>query len=193
MPCQSELIDEFTEGHKAQTTMPELLEAQQERLIRIKNATFTWGSPKGDATPGFNLHVPDITFAKGKINLITGPTGSGKSSLLKSLVGELHMIPNQGSFYHLPREGGVSYAAQESWLLSETLKDNILFAEPYEEERYKAVLEACALEADLELLDDGDETEIGEKGVTLSGGQKARVTLARAVYSPTEVVLLDGE
>ena len=77
--------------------------------------------------------------------------------------------------------------------MSETLKDNILFGEEYDDIRYRQVLRACALEPDLKLLDDGDQTEIGEKGVTLSGGQKARVTLARAVYSKTAVVLLDGE
>lgn len=87
----------------------------------------------------------------------------------------------------------MSYAAQESWCLSESIKDNILFGDVLDEERYNAVIRDCGLEPDLRLLDDGDLTEIGEKGVTLSGGQKARVTLARAVYARSEVVLLDGE
>jgi ABC-type transport system involved in cytochrome bd biosynthesis fused ATPase/permease subunit len=77
--------------------------------------------------------------------------------------------------------------------MSESIKVNILFGEPYDEERYRKTIMACGLEPDLKLLDDGDETEIGEKGVTLSGGQKARITLARAVYCKTDVVLLDGE
>lgn len=93
----------------------------------------------------------------------------------------------------MPREGGVSYAAQESWCLSETIKANIIFGEPYDAERYQQVVSACGLEPDLKLFDDGDETEIGEKGVTLSGGQKARITLARAVYCKTDIVLLDGK
>jgi ABC-type bacteriocin/lantibiotic exporter with double-glycine peptidase domain len=108
-------------------------------------------------------------------------------------VGELHLIPDHDSFFHLPRDGGVSYAAQESWCLSETIQQNIIFGEPYDAERYKQVIKACGLETDLTLFDDGDQTEIGEKGVTLSGGQKARVTLARAVYSKTAIVLLDGK
>lgn len=108
-------------------------------------------------------------------------------------MGELHLTPNDGAFFHLPREGGVSYAAQESWCLSETIKDNILFGDPYDADRYQQVIRDCGLETDLKLFDDGDETEIGEKGVTLSGGQKARVTLARAIYSKSAIVLLDGE
>jgi len=86
----------------------------------------------------------------------------------------------------------VSYAAQESWCMSDTIKENILFGEPLDAERYQRVIADCGLRTDLDLFDDGDETEIGEKGVTLSGGQKARITLARAVYSKTDVLLLDG-
>ena len=77
--------------------------------------------------------------------------------------------------------------------MSESIKDNIIFGEPYDFARYKAVIRACGLETDLTLFEHGDQTEIGEKGITLSGGQKARITLARAVYSETAIVLLDGK
>ena len=77
------MVDEFTEGFKATTTSEEELEAQQEGLIRFKNATFSWGSASGNDTPDFKLRISDLTFVKGKVNLITGPTGCGKSSLLK--------------------------------------------------------------------------------------------------------------
>ena len=187
------MIDEYEQGEMASIKPQAQLEAEEQDLIRIQDATFAWGSASGETTPGFSLRIPDLTFAKDRINLITGPTGSGKSSLLKALVGELHFIPGENGFFHLPRSGGVSYAAQESWCMNETIKDNILFGEPYDELRYRRVLRDCALEADLKLFDDGDETEIGEKGITLSGGQKARVTLARAVYSPSKIVLLDGQ
>ena len=114
--------------------------------------------------------------------------------IIQALIGELHFSPQSPSdFFHLPRSGGVSYAAQESWCLSETIKDNILFGDEFDAERYAAVIRDCGLEPDLRMLDDGDQTEIGEKGVTLSGGQKARVTLARAVYAKSDVVLLDGK
>ena len=77
--------------------------------------------------------------------------------------------------------------------MSETIKENILFGEPYDADRYQQVVHDCGLETDMTLFEDGDETEIGEKGVTLSGGQKARITLARAIYTMSDVVLLDGE
>lgn len=77
--------------------------------------------------------------------------------------------------------------------MSESIKDNILFGQPFDQERYQKTLHDCGLEPDLKLFEDGEDTEIGEKGITLSGGQKARVTLARAVYSRSDVVLLDGE
>ncbi len=77
------MIDEFAEGNQVKPVIPEHIQAQQAGLIRIKNAIFTWGSSKGESTPDFQLTVPDVTFSRGKINVIAGPTGSGKSSLLK--------------------------------------------------------------------------------------------------------------
>jgi ABC-type bacteriocin/lantibiotic exporter with double-glycine peptidase domain len=199
------MIDEFTEGETAVIKSREQLEAEEQGLIRLKDANFHWSSIGGSSTPGFSIHIPDLTFVKGKINLISGPTGSGKSTILKvclpfktlmltkkALIGELHFEKRPGAFFHLPREGGVSYAAQESWCMSESIKDNILFGEPFDQDRYRKTIHDCGLEPDLKLFDDGENTEIGEKGITLSGGQKARVTLARAVYSRTEIVLLDG-
>ncbi|KAH7877954.1 P-loop containing nucleoside triphosphate hydrolase protein [Lentinula edodes] len=104
----------------------------------------------------------------------------------------MHFAPmSDDAWFNLPRSGGIAYAAQESWVLNETIRDNILFGLPYDEDRYEKVIKQCALERDLTLFAAGDQTEIGEKGLTLSGGQKARLTLARAVYSKSSILLLD--
>ena len=162
------------------------------------DASFRWSSEvdSGTLTPSrrtFTLRVPgELRFARGGFNLIVGPTGSGKTSLLMALLGEMHFTPSApGGWYNLPRSGGVAYVAQESWVQNETIRDNILFGSEYDPDRYAKVIYACALERDLSLFDAGDRTEVGEKGLTLSGGQKARLTLARAIYSSADVVLLD--
>ena len=109
-----------------------------------------------------------------------------------ALLGELHYIPSgPDSWFNLPRENGVAYAAQESWVQNETIRDNILFGSEYDETRYRKVIHQCGLSTDLTLFEAGDKTEVGEKGLTLSGGQKARVTLARAVYSQAQILILD--
>ncbi|TDL17911.1 P-loop containing nucleoside triphosphate hydrolase protein [Rickenella mellea] len=167
-------------------------------VIGFNAGTFSWtdinnSQPTKPATRIFRLHFDgEIIFKRGGINLIIGPTASGKTSLLMALLGEMYYKPHgPGSWFNLPRDGGIAYAAQESWVLNETVKENILFGSPYDEQRYQKVLKQCALERDLSLWEAGDQTEIGEKGLTLSGGQKARVTLARALYSPAEILLLD--
>ncbi|PIL29334.1 ATP-binding cassette transporter [Ganoderma sinense ZZ0214-1] len=198
----TELIDEFTEPEsEAAALLLAPVPEQHQNAIGIRHASFTWAndSAKLAVTPGgtrrrmFMLRVDeDLFFKRGKLNLIVGPTGSGKTSLLMALLGEMHYIPaGPDSFVNLPREGGVAYAAQESWVQNDTIKNNIVFGAPFHEVRYKKVLKQCALERDLSLFDAGDQTEVGEKGITLSGGQKARVTLARAVYSSAEILLLD--
>ncbi|KAJ3743110.1 P-loop containing nucleoside triphosphate hydrolase protein [Lentinula detonsa] len=167
--------------------------------IGFCHASFSWSKDKDNDrsnTPlsrRFILKIDDkLFFKKNCLNLITGPTGSGKTSLLLALLGEMSFIRSgPDSCFYLPRDGGVAYAAQESWVQNETIKSNILFASEYNEARYKEVIRVCGLERDLELLEAGDDTEVGEKGLTLSGGQKARLTLARAVYSSASILLLD--
>ncbi|CCM01503.1 uncharacterized protein FIBRA_03559 [Fibroporia radiculosa] len=195
---KTELLDQYSLDSKdADLVLPPALYSDE--AIGIKNASFTWASTNdGSSTPGtprrnFTFRVEDeVKFQQGKINLIIGPTGSGKTSLLMALLGEMHYIPSgPDSFVNLPRAGGVAYAAQESWVQNETIRDNILFGQPYDEVRYNKVIDQCGLRRDLSLFEAGDQTEVGEKGLTLSGGQKARITLARAVYSPAQILLLD--
>ncbi|PIL29150.1 ATP-binding cassette transporter [Ganoderma sinense ZZ0214-1] len=146
----------------------------------------------------FELRDINVLFPEGELTLVTGPTASGKTALLMALLGELTtlegrivMSKNASKVDEHGLSHTISYAAQSPWLRHQSIKDNILFGYPYDEERYKAVVECCALKPDLDILEDGDATEIGARGVSLSGGQKARVALARAVYSPTKYVLLD--
>ncbi|KAI0291829.1 hypothetical protein BC826DRAFT_1105763 [Russula brevipes] len=196
----TELLDEYADVEKGSERVMLTDASHFDRdVIGFQNASFTWSNDDlndGTFTPSgrkFTLRVDgELLFKRGCFNLIIGPTGSGKTSLLMALLGEMHFIPmTPDAWYHLPRSGGVSYAAQESWVQNETIRDNILFGAPYDEERYKKVIYQCGLLRDLSLFDAGDKTEVGEKGLTLSGGQKARITLARAVYSSAEILILD--
>lgn len=170
---------------------------EESDLIGFRDAVFAWSNEsRGSLTPSkrkFRLRIDgEVYFQHGRINLVVGPTGSGKTSILMALLGEMHFTPSgPTSWFNLPRKGGVAYAAQESWVQNETIRTNILFGAPYDEIRYKKVLYQCALERDLTLFEAGDQTEVGEKGLTLSGGQKARITLARAIYSSANTLLLD--
>ncbi|KAF5334423.1 hypothetical protein D9758_017869 [Tetrapyrgos nigripes] len=172
--------------------------------IGFCNATFTWSNDSEDSTmtPSccrFQLHIERLLFKRGCINLIIRPTGCGKTSMLMVLLSEMHFVQTHpDSWYNLPRDKGVVYAAQESWVQNATIKENIVFRSEFDEERYKKVLYQCTLEQDLTLFEAGDATEVGdvklaplEKVLTLGGGQKARIMLARAVYSDAEIILLD--
>ncbi|KAJ7776222.1 P-loop containing nucleoside triphosphate hydrolase protein [Mycena metata] len=192
---QTELLDSFTSNDAPATVIAD--EAPSEP-IGFRDAIFSWANDDdadGTLTPSsrrFILRIEGELLFKSGFNLVVGPTGSGKTSLLMALLGEMHLIQSSpASWFNLPRQGGVSYAAQESWVLNDTIKNNILFNTPLDEQRYRKVIYQCCLERDLELFDAGDETEVGEKGLTLSGGQKARVTLARSVYANSQVVILD--
>ncbi|KAJ7035492.1 hypothetical protein C8F04DRAFT_1221175 [Mycena alexandri] len=146
----------------------------------------------------FELKDLSVLFPEGKLSVITGPTASGKTALLLALMGEMTLLPGgriiMSKSNTVDEHGnthGIAYAAQSPWLRHQSIKDNILFDSPLDQERYDAVVKCCALEPDFDMLEDGDSTEIGEKGVSLSGGQKARVALARAVYARKQYVLLD--
>ncbi|RKP09485.1 P-loop containing nucleoside triphosphate hydrolase protein [Thamnocephalis sphaerospora] len=175
--------------------------------IAIQDAAFCWTPPGNVAismdasanAPSFQLQNINVEFLPGELNIIAGPTGSGKTSLLLALLGE--MPRTQGCVY-LPRHyvpynehgaptSNIAYVAQQAWLQNLSIRDNILFGQPFNHARYQQVLYACALKRDIEALAAGDRTQIGERGITLSGGQKQRVALARAVYSPADHLLLD--
>ncbi|RSM08247.1 hypothetical protein CDV31_008255 [Fusarium ambrosium] len=136
------------------------------------------------------LHGVSFQIPRGGLTVITGKTGSGKSTLIKALLGEAPVISGEASL----RSNGpetISYASQAPWLRNSTIRDNILFGAPFVSKRYNEVARAVALHVDFRLLPDGDQTTVGEVGSSLSGGQKARVALARAVYANTDLVVLD--
>lgn len=191
--------------------------------IVLSSATFAWprdetaftneltiNAVSNAATPktAFTLADLNLRFPKGKLSLICGRLGSGKSLLLAGLLGEADLLtghvvcprsaPDAMSkrSAKLPEDiwiipNMVAYVPQQAWLQNASIKENIVFSSPWDAERYQQVIEACSLLNDLDILEDGDETEVGEKGLNLSGGQKARVSLARAVYSRAGVLLLD--
>ncbi|KAL7752374.1 hypothetical protein RI367_002420 [Sorochytrium milnesiophthora] len=117
---------------------------------------------------------------------ITVQQGTGKSSLLYAILGEMHKRAGQVNV-----NGKIAYVAQQAWIMNGTVRDNILFGSVYDEKRYRQTLEACSPMSDLAILEQGDMTPIGDKGVNLSGGQRARVSLARAVYADADIYLLD--
>ncbi|XP_023212683.1 multidrug resistance-associated protein 4-like, partial [Centruroides sculpturatus] len=118
--------------------------------------------------------------------IVVGPVGSGKTSLLMSILGEIPI-----TFGKVSVKGKIAYASQEPWVFNATIKENILFEEKYQEEKYKKILHITALEKDISLFPKGDLTVVGERGVIMSGGQKARINLARALYIDADIFLLD--
>uniref|UniRef100_A0A673B7T4 ATP-binding cassette, sub-family C (CFTR/MRP), member 8 n=1 Tax=Sphaeramia orbicularis TaxID=375764 RepID=A0A673B7T4_9TELE len=157
---------------------------------------FTWT----DGPP--TLSNVDIKIPFGKLTMIVGQVGCGKSSLLLAALGEMQRISGQvtwnsptdrdaASDGDIRKRGAVAYASQKPWLLNASLVENITFEMPMIKPRYKAVVEACSLQPDIDILPQGDQTEIGERGIILSGGQKQRISVARALYQQTNVVFLD--
>ncbi|CAG9839258.1 unnamed protein product [Diabrotica balteata] len=150
--------------------------------ITLRNATSTWKQMNIVPTiSDINLHI-----TPGKLCCVVGKVGSGKSSLLQILTKELPLLNGEMNI-----TGKVSYASQEPWLFASNVKSNILFGKPLLKDRYQEVVKVCCLEQDFIQLPYGDKTLVGERGTSLSGGQKARVSLARAVYTDADIYLFD--
>ncbi|CAN6604830.1 ATP-dependent bile acid permease [Trichomonascus vanleenenianus] len=174
--------------------------ASSAKQVAFENATLAWSG----GHKSFKLSNISVEFPQGKLSVVIGPTGSGKSSLLLALLGEMDL---ESGSYCLP--GGqvdrtvaaldlrtglgetVAYCSQQAWLINGSIRENILFMSSYDQERYHHVLYACCLIPDLDIFEKGDSTLVGEKGIILSGGQKQRISLARAMYSRSKVLLLD--
>ncbi|KAK9479736.1 hypothetical protein V1514DRAFT_327274 [Lipomyces japonicus] len=198
-----ERVQKFLDEEETQkyAQLNQVLRTSDAPLIGFRNASFSWSS---NATSyDFKLQDIDVSFAPGKLTVIVGPTGAGKSSLLLALLGEMNIVKGHvylpgASALEQPSEykntgltESVAYCAQQPWLLNGTVKENILFGSEYDETRYEQVIKLCALIRDFQILEDGDLTQVGEKGISLSGGQKQRISLARALYSKARHVILD--
>ncbi|KAE9388365.1 P-loop containing nucleoside triphosphate hydrolase protein [Gymnopus androsaceus JB14] len=152
------------------------------QVLPVKDADFSWATNTEQPTlEGINLSI-----RKGDLVGVFGKVGAGKTSLLSAIIGDMSRREGEVLVY-----GTIAYPPQNPWILSATVREHILFSYEYEEGFYNKVDEACALGPDLALLPEEDATEVGEKGITLSGGQRVRIALARAVYARADLVLLD--
>jgi ATP-binding cassette subfamily C (CFTR/MRP) protein 4 len=150
--------------------------------VYIKNLGIKWDrSLSNYVLKNINFHA-----SLGELVGVIGKAGSGKSTLLQVIIKELDPVKGTREV-----EGTTSYACQEPWIFSASIRQNILFGQNFDSEKYQKVIKVCALEHDIFLFPYGDQTLVGERGVMLSGGQKARISLARAVYRDADIYLLD--
>ncbi|KAG5922873.1 hypothetical protein E4U42_005186 [Claviceps africana] len=157
-------------------------EEMGEETVIIRDGTFAWNRHET------NVVLKDINFTayKGELSCVVGRVGAGKSSFLQAILGDLWKVGGSAEV-----RGTIAYASQQPWILNATVKENVIFGYRYDAEFYAKTVKACALLDDFAQLPDGDETVVGERGISLSGGQKARVSLARAVYARADIYLLD--
>jgi len=176
--------------------------------ISFDNATVAWPADDGEESDDrYVLRNISLAFPDKQLSVISGRTGSGKSLLLASILSEADVlegtvkVPRAPSLhdrydYKATREdwiipSAIAFVSQIPWIENATIRDNILFGLPFDGRRYHKVLSSCALEKDLDMLPDGESTEIGANGINLSGGQRWRVTFARALYSRAGILILD--
>ena len=154
----------------------------KDHAILLKNVVCSWTGKWNKLT----LKSLNLTAKTGDLVVITGPVGCGKSSLLYAILGEISLFTGSISY-----QSKIAWVSQQPWVFYGTVRDNILFGEKFDLDRYRMTLEACDLYKDLQRFPDGDMTRVGERGIVLSGGQRARVELARAVYFNADIYLLD--
>lgn len=175
-------IQEFLTLDEIRKNTVALPQDEKDAAVEIQDLTCYWD--KSLDAP--SLQSISLTLGSNQLLAVIGPVGAGKSSLLSSILGEL---PAEKGVLRV--KGQLTYAAQQPWVFPGTIRSNILFGKELNPQKYERVIRACALKRDLELLPDGDQTLIGDRGATLSGGQKARVNLARAVYQDADIYILD--
>uniref|UniRef100_A0A4W3I4Q7 ATP binding cassette subfamily C member 4 (PEL blood group) n=1 Tax=Callorhinchus milii TaxID=7868 RepID=A0A4W3I4Q7_CALMI len=155
---------------------------KKDRSVDVQDLTCYWD--KTIETP--SLQNIRFTVKPGELLAVIGPVGAGKTSILGAILGELS---KDSGIINI--KGKIAYCAQKPWVFPGTVRSNIIFGKEFQKAKYEKVITVCALKKDMQMLQDGDLTQIGDRGVTLSGGQKARVNLARAVYQDADIYLLD--
>ena len=177
-------IESFRNGKPALVTARKLEQTSQHIQPKafVKNVSCFWSKMSERSV----LRNVSLSASNGQLVGITGPVGSGKTSLLMSILGELPISSGKISCI-----GKIAYISQSPWVYSGTLRENIVFGTRFAEQKYNKVIEVCDLQKDIARFTKHDLTEIGQRGVILSGGQRARVSLARAIYSDADIYLLD--
>ncbi|KAF9356142.1 hypothetical protein BGX34_010083 [Mortierella sp. NVP85] len=155
--------------------------ASDKYTLLVQDASYSWYKNSQPVISDINL-----ALKKDCLLSVIGRVGSGKSSLIAALCGDLERISGE-----IRIRGSVAFVPQQAWIMNDTLRANILFGNPYDPVFYQKTIEACCLQPDFDMLLGGDMTEIGERGINLSGGQKARISLARAVYARSDIYLFD--
>jgi ABC-type multidrug transport system fused ATPase/permease subunit len=192
-----DILDNFLQMMISMKRIQDMAYAKPNSMIVMQDCSFAYTSPPPELLTTTEMVDRSVTLKninleinRGELVAVVGRVASGKSSLLQALINNMIMIKETDTSYMFV-SGRVSYVSQESWIQNTTIKNNILFGSEFDENKYRQVIEASQLGPDLNILPGGDLTEIGEKGINLSGGQKARVSIARAAYADTDVVLLD--
>ena len=167
---------------------------QKDTAVCIHSGNFSWETSKNSKSGELQeaktvLKNINLSVKKEEFVAVVGKLGSGKSSLLQAIIQNMNMQKLEDSY--LSVNGSVALVGQEAWIQNNSIKKNILFGSAYEHKKYKTVLEVSQLTKDFEALPAGENTQIGEKGINLSGGQKTRVAIARAIYSGHDILLLD--
>ncbi|KAK3841126.1 MAG: P-loop containing nucleoside triphosphate hydrolase protein [Linnemannia gamsii] len=190
-------LEEFLLSEDGPINTLSTIDQTAEHALVMENANLVWetlseskDSEQEQETAPY-LNSINLTIPRGSLVAVVGPVGSGKSSLLQAITGTMTLSSGR-----IIRGSAISYASQTPWIQNATIRDNILFDQPFDEKLYWRVVRACCLVQDLDSFPAGDRTEIGEQGVNLSGGQKARLSLARAVYfnassDPGRIVVMD--